>query len=92
MIYVVFYEIVGSRCNGTYLVNAINPVQAKKLVCAVDEDYVCRGKCVEQVGKYEELIKLTDEQLEDRDEWYVSLVDLAKVKKEGTLYQLECGT
>ncbi len=91
MIYEVFYEIVGSRCNGTYLVNAVNPAQAKKLVLAVDEDYVCRGKCVEKVGTYEELIELTEED-EPLYEKCLSPTDIANVEEEGSVYQLECGT
>jgi hypothetical protein len=92
VIYVVFYEIIGSRCNGSYLVNAKDKREAKKLVLAVDEDYVCRGDCVEKVGKYDELKDLTETQLFEDYEACFEPGDIKNVEQEGSVYQLECGT
>lgn len=43
-LFVVFYEIIGDRCNGSYLVKAKTPAQAKKAVLAIYDDYVVRYK------------------------------------------------
>lgn len=40
--YVVPYEVIGERFSGTYLVKAKNKAEAKRLVRAVYDDYVCR--------------------------------------------------
>lgn len=49
-LYVVWYRIIGRRENGSYLVNAYNKREAKKLIKALDEDYVIVE--VESIGEY----------------------------------------
>ncbi len=39
-LWVVYYEVIGSRSTGTYLVNARTKGEANKIVKALDRDYV----------------------------------------------------
>lgn len=89
-LFVVFYEIIGSRTNGSYLVNAKNKAAAKRIVRDIDEDYVCRGTCLTLEdyatdSGYESVQDcMADELIEQSD--------IDKVKCDGDFHQLECGT
>lgn len=103
-LYVVFYEIIGSRCNGTYLVKAANKREARKAVLAVDHDYVVRG--TNAVLSLEQIIKDTVGLPMDKNLSAMSLEDVALYNDElemymngvnipkmfGGVYQIECGT
>jgi hypothetical protein len=58
MLYIVEYRVVGSRCTGEYAVNAKNKRDAKRMIKAVDEDYVPSN--VWNLKEYEEMYALTD--------------------------------
>lgn len=77
MLYITEYQIVGSRCNGTYLVNAETKRQANSVVKAIDIDY-CRCK------------SFTREEFGGDD--FDMMVEDVIVPKQGRAIQLECGT
>lgn len=58
MLYVTFYAVIGSRCTGTYLVNAINKREAKNIVQKFDSDYVRIQSQTEKEmgGEWEDMI------------------------------------
>jgi hypothetical protein len=37
--FVVFYQVIGSRCTGSYLVNALTKSDARVVVAKLDPDY-----------------------------------------------------
>ena len=42
-LFIVTYRVVGSRCNGSYVANVQNRREARRVVKAVDPDYVVDG-------------------------------------------------
>jgi hypothetical protein len=53
MLFITEYAVVGSRCNGTYLVNAETKKQASEIVKKIDPDYViCQTYTEAEYNKY----------------------------------------
>lgn len=77
MLFITEYQIIGSRCNGTYLVNAENKRQANTIVKAIDPDY-CRCK------------SFTREEFGDED--FELMTEDVIIPNPGRAIQLECGT
>jgi hypothetical protein len=77
MLFITEYQVIGSRCNGTYLVNADTKRQANSIVKAIDIDY-CRCKSFSQEEFGEEDFEMMTEDV--------------IVPKPGHAIQLECGT
>jgi malate/lactate dehydrogenase len=96
-LFVVFYEIIGDRCNGSYLVRADNAAQAKKIVLKLDEDYVVRyaGQVQTAYDHFKDYVGIpakinADVESSVLEELQHLLKDAPK--KKGGAYQLECGT
>lgn len=89
--YVVPYEIIGSRMNGTKLVFAANAAQAKKAVRAKDDDFVCRYPATAFLTWCQEM---DDDPYEERSRLtgidYIG-GDFAAVPL-GSVFDIECGT
>jgi len=58
-LYVVFYQVIGARDNGSYLVNAADPAHAKQIVQRFDPDYAhLRVRTVKQAaGDYSSTVE-----------------------------------
>lgn len=76
MLYITEYQIIGSRCNGTYLVNAETKRQANSIVKAIDPDY-CRCKSFSR---------------EEFGEDFEMMTENVIIPEPGHAIQLECGT
>jgi len=98
-VYVVYYEIIGDRCNGSWLVKAKNKTQARKLIRAQYDDYVVREvqpfvEYCEDMGvqAFEAFTESIKEALEE-DNWlrkeYVIMPNMVDFD---FVHQLECGT
>lgn len=91
--YVIFFEIVGSRSTGTYLVHAQNAVAAKFYVRQLDSDYVTRGpicsiaECADDEGKTIEQFIVDELGIKN----YTEHKDFLQVPY-GAIKELECGT
>jgi hypothetical protein len=105
-LYVVFYEIIGSRLNGMYLVKAANKRAARKSVVNLDRNYVVRGTgavlAVEDyiydilgVTKKKILASTKDIQkaiAEQVDEELEMFLDGVKLPRRNEAYHMEEGT
>ena len=77
MIYMTEYAVIGSRCTGTYAVNATSKREANSIVKKIDGDYA-------RIKSY------TKEELGEED-WGFIMEDVPELGV-GEYYQIECGT
>ena len=79
MLYITSYAVIGSRCTGTYLVNAKTKAEANKIVSKIDPDYA-------------RVRSMTKKEFE-RDGWHWGeMVDGVTVPKAGRAAHIESGT
>lgn len=99
-LYIVFYEIIGSRCNGMFLVRAANQRDARKIVLALNVDYVVRNG-VQSVKAYVyDVLGVTAKTNVDTEgfkevfaeELEMFLGDVKLPKRNGGSYHMEEGT
>ena len=81
MLFITEYSVIGSRCTGTYLVNADTKKHAKNIVKKIDEDY-CRVKAY------------TQKELEEEEgiNWSDLVDENVPILQNGEVYLIECGT
>lgn len=82
--YYVMYEVIGSRCTGSYFVKAETKREAKKKVQAIDEDY-CRIRVLNEKEYADEFSMEEEDVIPERK------VFEAMMGKNG-VYHIESGT
>lgn len=78
MLYITWYSVIGSRCNGSYLVNAKSKREANSIVKRIDVDYA-------------RISSQTKEEFGDDLGWDDMISDIT-MPGEGEAVQIECGT
>jgi hypothetical protein len=79
MLFITFYQVAGSRCDGTYIVNASSKREANSIVKAVDPDYV-------------KVKSMSQKEFEDDGGEWDCMVEGVTLPEPGKCYQLECGS
>lgn len=96
-LYVVFYQMIGSRCSGSYLVRAKDSREAVRIVKAIDGGYVPSG----HVALYDEILTAivakdswaeVKSVRETRETFEDELAHMLKSIGRKKYYQIECGT